>query len=283
MKIEPNIFEYATKELTQDAIFCYILDCFNYPHKRIIAKDFLKLIEFDEIDRITEMSIKRQEDHSDIKAYISFEHRNPKIILIEDKIFTSTHDNQLERYKNDTANRHKLNKEDITGIFFKIGKPTIREITDCEKANFKILDYIKFAEYIKSISEKDDLLKMFSEFFDNRVSLCRKIDDLNFDYIDDLTLIEILNDRYGLRKFTEWLLKQVFKDTKNEYNIKKQYDVNNYGRPCTQYTFIFNNDRNIEKIENWELSVKDFPTSECNCFFRIDKNKNGWYISIRRY
>ena len=23
----PNIFEFATKELSQDAVFCYILDC----------------------------------------------------------------------------------------------------------------------------------------------------------------------------------------------------------------------------------------------------------------
>lgn len=41
---KPNIFEFATKELSQDAVFCYIPDRFHAPKKKQIALDFLGLL-----------------------------------------------------------------------------------------------------------------------------------------------------------------------------------------------------------------------------------------------
>ena len=280
---KPNIFEYATKELSQDAVFCYILDCFNDSEKREIATDFLSLINFPNIEKIKEISIKRQEDHSDIKAIVTFSDNRKKIILFEDKVFTSLHDNQLEHYKENTIKRHKCTDTDIIGIYFRIGKPTIWESQNCEEFNFRILDYIKFAEYLNRIAQNDIILKTFNDFYQLRVSFCNRIDKLDFDTIDEKTLDKVLNERYGQRKFTEWLLKQIFKGTSLEYNEIKQYDVNNYGSPCTQYTFILNSDKTIAQPKYWRSSEIEFPTSECNYFFRIDKNAKGWYIAIRRY
>lgn len=277
---KPNIFEFATKELSQDAVFCYILDCFNFAEKREIAKIFLELINFKDIDKIEKITIVRQEDHSDIKAIIDFDDATQKYIIIEDKIFSSLHDNQLERYKNDTIARHNCSADDITGIFFKIGEQTIWEKKICEASNFKNLDYIKFAQYIENVAKDDYLLGLFSEFFNERKSFCEKIDKLDFNSIDD-TFDDILNDRYGQRKFTEWLLRQVFENTDSKYNEKKQYDVNNYGRPCTQYTFIFNPAKTSP--DKWDLSPDEFPERNYNCFFRIDRNKKGWYVAIRQY
>ncbi len=278
---KPNIFEFATKELSQDAVFCYILDCFNDPKKRKISTDFLTLVEFNGIEDIKDISIKRQEDHSDIKAIVSFLNGTQKIILFEDKVFTSLHDNQLERYKNDTIKRHKCSVDDIEGIFFKIGKPTIWEKINCEKINFKMLDYSAFAEYLSNTGVNDPILRTFSDFYQFRVSFCEKIDKMDFNTVDAKTLDEVLSERHGQRRFTEWFLRQVFEGTKIEYNERKQYDVNNYGKPCTQYTFIFNPDKTT--AEKWDLNESEFPKSDCNCFFRIEKNSKGWYISIKRY
>ena len=278
---KPNIFEFATKELSQDAVFCYILDCFNDPKKRKIATDFLTLVEFNGIEDIKDISIKRQEDHSDIKAIVSFLNGTQKIILFEDKVFTSLHDNQLERYKNDTIKRHKCSVDDIEGIFFKIGKPTIWEEINCNKLNFKILDYVEFGKFLNNIETDDPILNTFSDFYQVRVSFCDKIDKIDFSTIDEETLDKVLKERYGQRKFTEWLLRQVFENADYAYNERQQYDVNNYGSPCTQYTFIFNPKKT--KPEEWDLFESEFPKSECNYFFRLDQNSKGWYIAIRRY
>ncbi len=278
---KPNIFEFATKELSQDAIFCYILDCFNSTEKRNIATEFLKLIEFSFIDEIKEIKIKQQEDHSDIKAIVSLNDNTKKIIVIEDKVFSSLHDNQLERYMNAIKKREGCTDNDIFGVFFKIGKQTIWEKKLCEASKFKNLDYSDFAKYIENVSKNDFLLESFSEFFKQRVSFYEMIDTLDFDNIDGDMFDGILSDRYGQRKFTEWVLRQVFENTDSKYNEKKQYDVNNYGRPCTQYTFIFN--INKTSPDKWDLSSDEFPTRDYTCFFRIDKNKNGWYIAIRQY
>ncbi len=278
---KPNIFEFATKELSQDAVFCYILDCFNSTEKRNIAIEFLNLIEFPFVDEIKEIKIKQQEDHSDIKAIVSLNDNTKKIIVIEDKVFSSLHDNQLERYMNAIKKRENCTDADIFGVFFKIGKQTIWEEKLCEASNFRNLDYIDFAKYIERISKADSLLEVFSEFFKHRVSFCQKIDDLDFNNIDDNTFNNILSDRYSQRKFTEWVLHQIFENTDSKYNEKKQYDVNNYGRPCTQYTFIFNT--NKTSPDKWDLSPDEFPTRDYACFFRIDRNKKGWYIAIRQY
>lgn len=280
---KPNIFEFATKELSQDAVFCYILDCFNCVEKRKIATKFLKLINFKYIDEIEKLEIKRQEDHSDVKAIVTLKDEAKKHIIIEDKVYSSLHDNQLKRYKDDTIERHSCTENDITGVFFKIGKPLDWEENTCIHAGFIILDYNEFAKYLKEIADNDYILKTFSEFFQNRISLCHEIDTIDFDTIDETLFDKTLQERYGQRKFAEWLLYQVFENTDYKYNKKKQYDVNNYGRPCTQYTFLFNESKYKNKHNDWNLTEDEFPTSTYNCFFRIDRNSKGWYIAVRQY
>ena len=86
---KPNIFEFATKELSQDAVFCYILDCFHAPKKKQIAEKFLELLGVEDVDDIQRLEIRRQEDDIDVKAIVNFRGGAKKYIILEDKVYSS--------------------------------------------------------------------------------------------------------------------------------------------------------------------------------------------------
>ena len=274
---KPNIFEFAPRELSQDAVFCYVLDCFNYPEKRQLAVDFLNLIHFPRTDSIAKIRIKRQEDKIDVKAIVTYTDGSRKYLIIEDKVYTSEHDNQLQRYKAATVKREKCAPEDIVGLYFKIGQPTVWERTVCEKAGYGILEYTDFLAYTEKAAQTDACLQDFYEFFKQRCAFYQMIDTCSFETLDDSTFEEIMWNRYGQRKIMHWMMQSIFGP---QFNERKLNEVNNFGKPCTQYRFIF--DRASTPAE-WGLTPADFPQRGYDCFFRLDHSAQGWYISIRQY
>ena len=81
-----NLFEFATGELSQDAMICWCINWFNYsdrPRLQQMAKEIL--VSISGINDIKTVSIHQQYNKIDILLII-----NDKIpVIIEDKIFTS--------------------------------------------------------------------------------------------------------------------------------------------------------------------------------------------------
>ena len=271
-----NIFEFATKELSQDAVFCYILDCFHDAERKTIAEKFLDLIHVPHVDKILQLDIKQQQDNIDIKAIVWYGDGSKKYIIIEDKVYSSIHDNQLMRYKDATIVREKCRAEDIIGIFFKIGRPLHWERVACDHVSFTVLEYKEFLRFLESVTE-DPVLCAFHTFFKKRTEYVDKIDNCTFDALEESEFDEVIGFRYGQRKLTEWIMKQIFLE---DYREEKMYDVNNFGSPCTQYEFVFDKET---KASDWSLPESDLIRRKYCCFFRIDRNAKGWYIAIRQY
>ena len=103
--MRPNLFSIATKELSQDAFITWLLqwanDNFIQENFELCnaGKEFVKkLLSFKykiEKKDIKKVNAGRQWANIDIWAEINDEY----VIIIEDKVNTSEHDNQLERYK----------------------------------------------------------------------------------------------------------------------------------------------------------------------------------------
>lgn len=97
-----NLFYYATSELSQDAFICWICsfafdDCTD-PILHKCAKQLLRLFVPDLSEQdIRLVDVERQVGHVDVLLTISTGNQLYKII-VEDKTFTSEHDNQLMRY-----------------------------------------------------------------------------------------------------------------------------------------------------------------------------------------
>lgn len=98
MEIEqPNIFDYATSELSQDAFLCYMLTFGEnlykdkYSQQFDIAHSFLEKCGIAKDEEICE--VKKQYKNIDV-LIVTASH----LLIIEDKTYTNEHGNQIARY-----------------------------------------------------------------------------------------------------------------------------------------------------------------------------------------
>ncbi len=120
---QPNLFDYATSELSQDAFICWLLSWAS-PELKDFDKDLhgcaINLIKafFDkhkinvpsEIDQI---EVTKQDKNIDVLCVINAIYP----ILIEDKTGSTEHSNQLARYLKDVKGRFE--EKNIIPIYFK--------------------------------------------------------------------------------------------------------------------------------------------------------------------
>lgn len=98
---QPNIFHYATSELSQDAILSWIIEWANPQNKNNdeqlwqLGVEFVRMLTNNNNLNISSIKIKRQWEHIDICVEIN----SDTVLIIEDKTFTSEHSNQLQRYQ----------------------------------------------------------------------------------------------------------------------------------------------------------------------------------------
>lgn len=121
----PNLFKYATSELSQDAFIIYLIkwaaddlrfiDSSLHNCGKKLVNSFLESFQHETINKITSINIIHFEEKIDIACEINSEH----ILIIEDKIHTSQHSNQLKRYKE--CVEKNLNGRKATFIYFKTG------------------------------------------------------------------------------------------------------------------------------------------------------------------
>lgn len=176
-----NIFKFTTKEISHDSFICWILNWLNIPQSqenidvRNFAKNFLrqiikesknkeleKLLEKDfNIDIFKQFKKKfNNDDYIAVDVLVVIE--NKYIIIIEDKVNTGIHDNQIERYKKGIM---KLYKD---------GQLSACNISDLEEKNIITCYYKMFEELKKDTDEikkevdkvfnRSDMIKLFSDF-----------------------------------------------------------------------------------------------------------------------
>ncbi len=123
--MKPNLFDFATSELSQDAFICWLL---SWADPRFEASDSsLHRLSVDFVEKllamcavpkplkITSLEVHRQHKSIDILAIVNGE----IAILIEDKTGTVHHSNQLERYRNAVAT--DFPQHSLAAIYFKTG------------------------------------------------------------------------------------------------------------------------------------------------------------------
>ena len=104
----PNLFDYATSELSQDAFLCWLLKWAD-PAYRELGKalneagiDLIRLLSAEKTDslpeRITSVEVVKQYGHIDVLCKINEKEQDRTAILIEDKKGTQQHSRQLSRY-----------------------------------------------------------------------------------------------------------------------------------------------------------------------------------------
>ena len=127
---KPNLFNFATSELSQDAFICWLLswaepevkNCDPELHaigvKLIVAlfgKKGLPDISAD----ITQFKVERQVENIDILCFVATK-ETKYVILIEDKTWTKNHSGQLKRYI-EIVKKKGYEEAQIIPIYFKTG------------------------------------------------------------------------------------------------------------------------------------------------------------------
>ena len=97
----PNIFSFATSELSQDAMFAWLLSWADVKYAQMdaylhsVALGFIRLLTGKKDLEVKTVEAGRQWEHIDIWAEIN----DDVFLAIEDKTGTTIHDEQLQRYK----------------------------------------------------------------------------------------------------------------------------------------------------------------------------------------
>ena len=209
---KPNIFKYATSELSQDAIICYLLEWAKIENQELnknlynLAINFIDSLfnKFEDIKKplkYNKIEIKKQYENIDVLCIIN----DTYSIIIEDKTNTKNHSNQLKRYYEKV--KTNFSDTEILPIYFKTGDQSSYD--DIIKNNYKIYLRQDFLKVLKKIDSNNDIIQDYTNYLQNLddsinsykilpieewyynswkgffIELKKKLNDGNWDYVSN--------------------------------------------------------------------------------------------------
>ena len=163
--MKPNLFEIATRELSQDGFLTWLIryadpECQGEnPAVFECAQKFVRfLMEKQDDFRIEKVRAYRQWNCIDILVEVN----DDSVIIIEDKTVTGTHSDQLQRY------REKV--EEIFGgktiycIYLKTGNESVFDLSkNVEAYGYRVVGRGDILEILNSCKTSNDILTEFRE------------------------------------------------------------------------------------------------------------------------
>lgn len=155
---KPNLFNYATSELSQDALICYLLEFYNYKENekefRLSENLINEILEKVGLGvKVNQIEVIKQYKNIDVLLIINKEY----YILIEDKTNTKHHSNQISRYIEKLEKEDKITENKIYGLYFKTGDESLESLEQMKKSKED-----KYHEY--GIMMREDILKILSSY-----------------------------------------------------------------------------------------------------------------------
>ncbi|MCR4664485.1 MAG: hypothetical protein K5660_03870 [Paludibacteraceae bacterium] len=206
----PNLFNYATSELSQDAFILWLLDWANPQYKdadeqlNAAAQKFVRfLLDKNKNDlQIESVKCYKQLKNIDVLAIVN----NVFAILIEDKTDTSEHDNQLTNYTQWLKNEGKKilnieNEPELHCIYYKTGNESYYYLNKLEKKYKNDLEK-KYKNDHSNVAFKillrSDILNVLKEVFPS------SLNPIFIDYVNHLQRIEKQTQSYTKKSVSEW-------------------------------------------------------------------------------
>lgn len=185
--MKPNLFHYATSELSQDAIFLWLINWAKPEHKTAneeihnLGCDFVRLLIGKEIP-ITSIQTRKQEKNMDITVDIN----NSIYLVVEDKVGSGTHGNQLSKYREIAREKYGHNRE-LCFVYIKT-----------ENESFSKLRKIQIEEQYRVIN-REDIITLFRKY-----ECSIRANDIISDYFDCLLAKQEATETYKVLPYTEW-------------------------------------------------------------------------------
>ena len=320
MSVKHNLFAFATSELSQDAFFCWALDCLNRDEDSPLyglGRSFWALLsgrKNDALPKIKGVVIRRQFKHMDVLALVVYSNRRVDALVIEDKVYTSEHDDQIQKYLTELDNllgsllkedgRNKDIEEDL--------KKIVRNEYTLKECRFKcFVAYVKTGFFSdadwatvkreRKLSEEpiptlavsaEDLVKVVDTYVHDSEIVSMYSTYLHEEFLDKANLYERAltegADLKTLLKTTEvvpyYFLRILF-DGETALGISRRMWES---RTRGDGSRVINSGHNIggrrwSHIKFWRRPLERGDETHPYLFWRIDTDGNGMYLALRYY
>lgn len=157
---KPNLFEFATSELSQDAFVSWLLQwsdssCAAIDSElNILGKKFLSFMTRIPVEKIINVEVGRQWENIDIWIEIN----DDTFVVIEDKTGTSEHDNQLERYKSTAEDYYAGKRDKFYYIYLKTGNEPSSTHEHIASKGYRVITRKMILNVLSSYTGKNDIL-----------------------------------------------------------------------------------------------------------------------------
>jgi len=164
MTNQPNLFKYATSELSQDAAIMWLIEWANPTNKdvdpklheigTILLKSFYDL-SGSPFENNDDIQISPQQNKIDILIEVTNGNKKTAI-LIEDKIRSGHHSNQLKRYLEYLKGTNKYDK--IIPIYFKTGfQAKLNKVVENGYFHYSVLDFMSVLQKGKEMEIQNNI------------------------------------------------------------------------------------------------------------------------------
>lgn len=321
MSVKHNLFAFATSELSQDAFFCWALDCLNRDEDSPLygfGRSFCALLlgrKNDDLPKIKGVVIRRQFKHVDVLALVVYSNRTTiDALVIEDKVNTSEHDDQIQTYLTELDNvLGSLSKEDGRNKDIEEDlKKIVRNEYTLKACRFKyFVAYVKTGFFSdadwgtvkreRKLSEKvipalavsaKDLVKVVDTYVHDSEIVSMYSAYLHEEFLDKANLYERAltegTDLETLLKTTEvvpyYFLRILF-DGETALGISHRMWEPRTGGDGSR---VINSGHNIgggrwSHIKFWRRPFERGDETHPCLFWRIDIDGNGLYLALRYY
>jgi len=276
--IKNNIFDYASKELSQDAFLCWCLNWNNYasPMEPLypMARELLERLLGEQIREGQQVIIRQQLQNIDMLVVLKGRNR---VLLIEDKVYACEHDDQIARYRQmlrELPNWQLKELEidaaaEIRTVYFKTGFHY-----DCDKdtvADCKI-DGPDFLALLEKYQNHSEILDAYADQLRRRVAWYTQYGRYENTPSKHFWDWNISRHTIAQHNLMHDIFRQRFPASLHQRGTKLfmiRTGANQNGRPWTEFPF----------------SEAFYPGSDrkYDLFWRIDTNRNGPYLSLRFY
>ncbi len=277
----PNIFDFATKELSQDAFICWLIklaDCEGHG-LQAASKEFIALLcrtggedkcvaasDVGSLEKLT----RQKEAKIDI-FFIAGIKGTKTCFIIEDKVHSDPHSKQLQKYYAHVQKKYP--NLPIVKIYFKTGYLFGKDIKECEDeyAKYGILDYKMINDYLVSIETDDVIFNCYKDYFGRNF-----YDKFNVG----LAALEKNEEHLLKENFVQYeFLKKLSHTCQEAIGNTRLETGTSFGDPYAEYTFISTKDVFIPgkneiifyRIESRKNRDKDIKRKQCYC------------LSVRQY
>ena len=320
MSVKHNLFAFATSELSQDAFFCWALDCLNLDEDSPLyglGRSFWSLLsgrKNDDLPKIKGVVIRRQFKHMDVLALVVYSNQRVDALVIEDKVNTSEHDDQIQKYLTELDNvLGSLSKEDGRNKDIEEDlKKIVRNEYTLKACRFKyFVAYVKTGFFSdadwgtvkreRKLSEKvipalavsaKDLVKVVDTYVHDSELVSMYSAYLHEEFLDKANLYERAltegTDLETLLKTTEvvpyYFLRILF-DGETALGISHRMWEPRTGGDGSR---VINSSHNIgggrwSHIKFWRRPFERGDETHPYLFWRIDIDGNGLYLALRYY